>query len=347
MSIFDDPGLFGRLWAEHYDVGPELDPLPAVDFLAGLAAGGPVLELAIGTGRVALPFAARGFAVEGVEASEEMVAKMRAKPGGEEIPVAIGDMADVPVSGPYTLVYLVYNTLFNLVREDRQRDCLRNVARVLAPGGAFVVETFVPDPADFDRDEQVQVREVTEESATIRLHRYDRVRPGGADVRPSDHHVRPRGRTPVALRHAVSLAGADRRAGRGGRPAVGRTLRRLAPPAVRRDKQGTHLDIPPYRRLARSAGGPVSHALRRPSGSAPGNWCRRRSSSGPAAGRPAHPTTDGYMRAIDASYVEANAVRRRRRCDGTCCPSGRSRRFAGTGRIRPATPRVPPAPRCA
>jgi SAM-dependent methyltransferase len=174
MSIFDDPGLFGRLWAEHYDEGPELDPVPAVDFLAGLAAGGPVLELAIGTGRVALPFATRGFAVEGVEASAEMVAKMRAKPGGEEIPVAMGDMADVPVSGPYPLVYLVYNTFFNLVREQRQRDCLRNVARVLAPGGAFVVETFVPDPADFDRDEQVQVREVTADSATIRLHRYDR-----------------------------------------------------------------------------------------------------------------------------------------------------------------------------
>jgi len=174
MSIFDDPGLFGRLWAEHYDAGPGPDPVPAVDFLAGLADGGPVLELAIGTGRVALPFTARGFAVEGVEASEEMVAKMRAKPGGEDVPVAIGDMADVPVSGPYSLVYLVYNTLFNLVREQRQRDCLRNVARVLAPGGAFVVEAFVPDPPDFDRDEQVQVREVTGDSATIRLHKYDR-----------------------------------------------------------------------------------------------------------------------------------------------------------------------------
>jgi SAM-dependent methyltransferase len=174
MSIFDDPRHFGRKWAEHYDAGPELDPGPAVDFLAGLAAGGPVLELAIGTGRVALPLAARGLAVEGVEASEEMVAKMRAKPGGADLPVAIGDMADVPVSGPYPLVYLVYNTLFNLVREERQRDCFRNVARVLAPGGAFVIETFVPDPADFDRDEQVQMRDVTADSATIRLHRYDR-----------------------------------------------------------------------------------------------------------------------------------------------------------------------------
>ncbi|MFD6611848.1 class I SAM-dependent methyltransferase [Micromonospora chalcea] len=174
MSVFDDPGLFGRLWADTYDGPGNPDPAPAVDFLAPLADGGPVLELAVGTGRVALPLAARGLTVEGVEASPEMVAHLRAKPGGADLPVTIGDMADVPVTGPYRLVFLVFNTLFNLVSEERQAACFRNVARVLAPGGAFVIETFVPDPADFDRDEQVQVREVTEDSATIRVHRYDR-----------------------------------------------------------------------------------------------------------------------------------------------------------------------------
>ncbi|KAB1906235.1 class I SAM-dependent methyltransferase [Micromonospora sp. AMSO1212t] len=174
MSVFDDPGLFGRLWAATYDGPGNPDPAPAVDFLAPLAEGGPVLELAVGTGRVALPLAARGLAVEGVEASPEMVAHLRAKPGGADMPVTVGDMADVPVAGPYRLVFLVFNTLFNLVSEERQAACFRNVARVLAPGGAFVIETFVPDPADFDRDEQVQVREVTEDSATIRMHRYDR-----------------------------------------------------------------------------------------------------------------------------------------------------------------------------
>jgi SAM-dependent methyltransferase len=172
-GIFDDPGLFGRLWADTYDNGNP-DPAPAVEFLADLADGGPVLELAIGTGRVALPLAARGLTVEGIEASPEMVAKMRAKPGGTAIPVVLGDMADVPVTGPYRLVYLVFNTLFNLVDAGRQADCFRNVARVLAPGGAFVIEAFVPDPAAFDRDEQLQIRSVTEDSVSLRVHRYDR-----------------------------------------------------------------------------------------------------------------------------------------------------------------------------
>ncbi|MFC0006962.1 class I SAM-dependent methyltransferase [Micromonospora siamensis] len=174
MSVFDDPALFGRLWAARYDSTDNPDPTAAVEFLAGLADGGPVLELAIGTGRVALPLAERGLAVEGIEASEEMVAVLRGKPGGDRIPVVIGDMADVPVDGSYPLVFLVFNTLFNLTGAGRQADCFRNVARVLAPGGAFVIETFVPDAASFDRDEQVQIREVTEDSATIRLHQYDR-----------------------------------------------------------------------------------------------------------------------------------------------------------------------------
>src|SRR6187455_90804 len=118
MSMFDDPGLFGRQWAAAYDATSNPDPAAAVDFLAGIAGGGPVLELAIGTGRVALPLAARGLRVEGVEGSPEMVAKLRAKPGGDAIAVAVGDMADVPVSGRFRLVYLVFNTLFNLVRDE-------------------------------------------------------------------------------------------------------------------------------------------------------------------------------------------------------------------------------------
>jgi len=110
MSGFDDPEFFGERWADVYEEGPAPDgpdPGPAVEFLAGLPGRGRVLELAIGTGRVGLPLAARGITVEGVEASEQMVARMRAKPGGEQIPVSIGDMADVPAKGPFRLVYLV------------------------------------------------------------------------------------------------------------------------------------------------------------------------------------------------------------------------------------------------
>src|SRR5918911_4096863 len=173
MAGFDDPAFFGDRWADVYDERTTLDPAPAVGFLAELAGDGRVLELAIGTGRVALPLASRGIAVEGIEASQAMVERLRAKPGGEQIPVAIGDMADVPVEGLFRLVYLVFNTLFNLPNAERQADCFRNVARVLDPEGAFVVECFVPDLARYDRGQRVEALAVTEDAATIEVIRHD------------------------------------------------------------------------------------------------------------------------------------------------------------------------------
>lgn len=215
MSLLDDPGLFGRQWAAHYDHPGNPDPEPAARFLAGLANGGPALELAIGSGRVALPLAAHGVEVHGIEASPEMAGLLSAKPGGDRIPVEIGDMADVAVPGEYPLVYLVFNTLFNLTGEGRQEDCFRNVARALRPGGAFVIEAFVPDPAAFDRDEQqVQVHSVTETSATIRLHQYDRAAQtfvrqtitftdGGVRLQPFGMHYR----WPEQIDELATLAG--------------------------------------------------------------------------------------------------------------------------------------------
>jgi SAM-dependent methyltransferase len=176
MRDFGDPAFFGDLYAHEYDEGTNPDPAPAARFLAGLVPGGArVLELATGTGRVALPLAARGITVEGVEGSAAMVEQMRAKPGGEQIPVVVGDMADVPVTGPFQLAYLVFNTLFNLPSQQRQVDCFRNVAKVLAPGGLFVIECFILDLTIFDRGQRVATRGLTEDSVRMEFLRHDPV----------------------------------------------------------------------------------------------------------------------------------------------------------------------------
>lgn len=174
MTGFDDPAFYGGRWASVYDEHfAERDPGPAAEFLAELAAGGRALELAIGTGRVALPLAGRGIVVEGIDASEAMVARLRAKPGGQAIPVTIGDMAAVPASGPFRLVYLVFNTLFGLLSQARQADCFGGVARVLEPGGAFVIECFNPDLTRWDHGQRVGVRAVSEDSAVIEISVHD------------------------------------------------------------------------------------------------------------------------------------------------------------------------------
>ena len=121
----------------------------AVDVLEELAGGGRALELGIGTGVVALPLAARGVEVHGIDSSAEMVARLREKPGGDAIPVTFGDFADAGAAGEFSLVFVVYNTLFALPTQGEQVRCFRNAAARLRPGGAFVVEAFVPDPAQF------------------------------------------------------------------------------------------------------------------------------------------------------------------------------------------------------
>jgi SAM-dependent methyltransferase len=116
-----------------------------VDFLVERAGEGPVLELGIGTGRIALPLAGRGVRVHGIDLSEAMVARLRAKPGAEEIAVTIGDFATTRVDGTFTLAYLVYNTIMNLTKQDAQVACFENVAAHLEPGGCFVIEVGLPD----------------------------------------------------------------------------------------------------------------------------------------------------------------------------------------------------------
>lgn len=116
-----------------------------VGFLAELASGGRALELGIGTGRIAIPLAQRGVKVHGIDLSTEAVSRLRAKPGGQEIGVTIGDFATVRVEGTFRLVYLVYNTIMNLTTQAAQVACFRNVARHLEPGGRFVIEVLVPN----------------------------------------------------------------------------------------------------------------------------------------------------------------------------------------------------------
>ena len=119
----------------------------AVAFLGDLAGGDSALELAIGTGRIALPLAARGIRVDGIDISQAMIDVLRAKPGGADMAVTIGDFADVGVTGTYRLIYVVWNTLFNLLTQDDQVRCFENVATHLTEDGSFVVEAVLPDYA--------------------------------------------------------------------------------------------------------------------------------------------------------------------------------------------------------
>jgi SAM-dependent methyltransferase len=143
-----DDGYFDERVAARYDDDAELftpEVLdPVIDFLSELAGSGRALELGIGTGRIALPLAQRGVSVHGIDLSEAMVAKLRAKPGGEGISVTIGDFATATVDGSFSLAYLVFNTIMNLTTQEAQVACFRNVAAHLEPGGCFVIEVTIP-----------------------------------------------------------------------------------------------------------------------------------------------------------------------------------------------------------
>jgi SAM-dependent methyltransferase len=148
--VQDDDGYFGERVAARYDESsaemfePEaVDPV--VDFLAELAGSGRALELGIGTGRIAVPLAQRGVPVHGIELSNAMAARLRAKPGAQEIGVTIGDFSTTTVDGTFSVAYLVYNTILNLTTQAKQVACFRNVASHLEPGGCFVIEVLVPD----------------------------------------------------------------------------------------------------------------------------------------------------------------------------------------------------------
>ena len=169
-----DAATYGDRMADFYDELPThpADADVAPRRLADLAVDGPALELGIGTGRLALPLAGHGVAVSGIDASAAMVARLRVKPGGAEIPVAIGDFADVAVDGRFSVIFVVYNTFFSLLDVDTQRSCFERVADRLVPGGRFVIEAFVPDPGRFERGQHLEVRHVGIDSAVVSVSRH-------------------------------------------------------------------------------------------------------------------------------------------------------------------------------
>ncbi len=177
MSAADhDPTAYGRGVADAYDelyaAIPDTDE--AVSCLAGLAGPGPVLELGVGTGRLALPLARRGLRVHGMDSSPEMVELLRAKaPEGDGIEVVVGDFAETVLGERFTLVVLAINTIFALPDQGAQVRCFRNAAAHLEPGGVFVVEAYVLDPAALRDGPTVQPRFVDDGHVELQVASYD------------------------------------------------------------------------------------------------------------------------------------------------------------------------------
>jgi SAM-dependent methyltransferase len=162
-----DDGYFDERVAARYDesAAEMFDPAvvePVVDLLVELAGSGRALELGIGTGRIALPLAQRGVPVHGIDLSKALAARLRAKPGGAENDLAIGDFATTTVDGTFSVAYLVFNTIMNLTTQAAQVACFRNVAAHLEPGGCFVIEVGVPGLQRLPLGETIRAFHVSE-----------------------------------------------------------------------------------------------------------------------------------------------------------------------------------------
>lgn len=167
MNDSHDDGYFDEEVAATYDDDPAMfDPAvvdPVVDVLAELAGDGRALEFGIGTGRIALPLAARGVEVHGIELSRAMVAQLKKKPGSDRIDVTIGDFATAQAEGPFRIVYLVFNTIMNLTSQDGQVECFRNAATHLEPGGRFVIEVAIPGLRTLPPGERFRIFDFSED----------------------------------------------------------------------------------------------------------------------------------------------------------------------------------------
>jgi SAM-dependent methyltransferase len=178
-----DAGSYGRGFADVYDdwYGDVSDVEATVEGVVALAtdgagAPGAVLELGVGTGRLALPLAARGLPVVGVDASAEMLERLRAKPGSDAVTAVLGDMArldELPVGGPFAVAFAAFNTFFNLTTRAAQQSCLRGVAACLAPGGRLAIEAFVPPEPGLATDSVVTPREITADRVVLTVAKRD------------------------------------------------------------------------------------------------------------------------------------------------------------------------------
>jgi SAM-dependent methyltransferase len=168
MNASADQGKLWDLWADEFDDWTAAkDPGPAAEFLSGLVPGGYFLELGAGTGRVALELARRGCSVHGVEISKKMAAKLVEKSVGLPVEVTVGDMAEIPVPGRFDAVYAVSSTIFHLIEQEQQVSCFRRTADVLKPGGAFVLECFLPSPAMLSPAKNVVLRRLDHENVSL------------------------------------------------------------------------------------------------------------------------------------------------------------------------------------
>lgn len=188
-----DAATYGDEIAEIYDqlYSNQLgDPDTIVNFLTRFAENGKVLELGVGTGRLALPLAERGLDVWGIDSSARIVEQLRAKKGGLDVNVRIGDLADVGVPGAFQLIFVSFNTFFLLTNQADQARCLHNVADHLDPGGAFVVEAMIPDDRMYDRGQRIHVHDVQSDAVWFEAARYD---PSRQQLRSVNIIMRPDG----------------------------------------------------------------------------------------------------------------------------------------------------------
>ncbi|MFG1695024.1 class I SAM-dependent methyltransferase [Nonomuraea sp. NPDC049309] len=218
MTTGFDPAAYGRGIADIYDLTVANLPTEAtVEQLCLLAEGGPILEFGIGTGRLAVPIAARGHEVAGIDGSPEMVEILRAKPGGERIPVTVGDFSTTRVEGTFSLVALTTNTIYALPSQEAQVACFRNAAAHLRPGGRFVVEAWVPDPAAFRNGSALRLLALSEDVVLAEAARISpaeqlmattkvRLTDGGVRLLPANHRYA----WPCELDLMARLAGMER-----------------------------------------------------------------------------------------------------------------------------------------